>query len=349
MPKVSIKVLVVEDSAVQRAFLVHMLNSEPGFTVIGTARNGEEAIAFLNENDPDVITMDVNMPKLDGFETTRRIMETKPVPVVIVTATTNPKAVATTFRAMEAGAVAVLALPPGPGHPDHHSSRRELLQTLRLMSEIRVVKRWPRDRSRSAPGAPPKEMPQKRNIKVIAIGASTGGPPVLQTILSRLPRDLPVPILIVQHIAAGFVEGFVQWLAGTSHLPVQLARDGELAAAGHIYVAPDHFHLGLSAHRVIQLSDSPAENGLRPSVSFLFRSVAAHSADETLGILLTGMGKDGAAELLEIRERGGTTIAQTAETCVVNGMPGEAVQLNAATHILPPEKIAAMITHLVKK
>ena len=349
MPKPLIKVLVVEDSAVQRAFLVHMLKSEPGFAVIGTARNGEEAIAFLNENDPDVITMDINMPKIDGFETTRRIMESKPKPVVIVTATTNPKAVATTFRAMEAGAVAVLPLPPGAGHPEHEASRRELLQTVRLMSEVRVVKRWPKERMPSAAGVPAKDVSENRNIKVVAIGASTGGPPVIHTILSRLPRDLPVPILIVQHIAAGFVEGFVHWLAASTELPVRVARDGEPAEPGRIYGAPDHYHLGLSPHRVIRLSDAPPENGLRPSVSYLFRSLAAHSAESTLAILLTGMGKDGAAELLAIRDGGGTTIAQSAETCVVNGMPGEAVHLNAAMHILSPEKIAMILMRLVKK
>src|SRR3972149_4276895 len=219
-----IKVLVVEDSPVVREFLVYILGSDPGIQVIGTANDGEQAVEAVARKRPDVITMDIHMPKLDGLEATRRIMETYPTPIVIVSGSTDPREVATTFRAIEAGAVAVLPRPAGIGHRDHEATAGELVQTVKLMSEVKVIKRWPKAwRQPEVPRPAEADRAQveaKVKVKVIAIGASTGGPPVLQTILAALPRDFPVPVLIVQHMAAGFTQGFVQWLAQTSSLPV---------------------------------------------------------------------------------------------------------------------------------
>lgn len=340
--------LVVEDSPVAREFLVHVLQRDAGIQVIGTARNGEEAVAFLRERKPDVITMDINMPKMDGFETTRRIMETSPVPVVIVTATTNPRQVATMFRAVEAGAVAVLPIPTGIGHPEHAQTAGELIQTVKLMSEIKVVKRWPKTGTlRGSPGNKQKIMSQP--ARVVAIGASTGGPPVLQAILSTLPGDFPLPVLIVQHIASGFVQGFVEWLATTSTHPIRIANHGDKVMPGHIYVAPDNRHMTVTTNGTILLTDDPPENGLRPAVSRLFHSVAKAFGPNAIGILLTGMGSDGAQELKEMRNAGAVTIAQSAETCVVNGMPGAAVKLEAATHVLAPDAISPLLSSLVKR
>ncbi len=346
-----IKVLVVEDSAATRDFLVHLLKRDPELEVIGTAKDGEVALEFLRENKPDVITMDIHMPKMDGFETTRKIMETQPVPVVIVTGTTDPKEVATLFHAMDAGALAVLPIPAGFGHPEHEVTSRELIQTLKSMSEVKVVRRWARGRiSKIALPTPPEETKRKTasEVRVIAIGASTGGPPVLQTILSSLPASFPVPILVVQHIATGFMTGFVEWLASSCRIRIQIASQHQALCPGTVYLAPDDFQMTVSSNGLIILRDDPPENGLRPAVSCLFRSVAEVFGKSAVGILLTGMGRDGAAELKRIKDAGGITIAQSRETCVINGMPGTAVNLDAATYTLSPEQIAAVLTDIAK-
>jgi two-component system chemotaxis response regulator CheB len=343
-----IKVLVVEDSPVVREFLVHILGADPRIQVIGTANDGEQAIEAVARQRPDVITMDLHMPKLDGLEATRRIMETHPTPIVIVSGSTDPLEVATMFRAMEAGAVAVLRRPAGIGHPDHEASAGELVQTVKLMSEVKVIKRWPRA-GRQPELARPAQAHRAQveaKVKVIAIGASTGGPPVLQTILAALPQDFPVPVLIVQHMAAGFTQGFVQWLAQTSSLPVHLATHDEPIRAGHVYVAPDEFQMRVGRGGKIVLTKDEAENGLRPSVSYLLRSVVEVYGRDAVAGLLTGMGRDGADELKLLRDRGATTFAQDKDSSVVHGMPGAAIKLDAATLILQPEKIATVLTSL---
>ena len=342
-----IKVLVAEDSPVVREFLIHVLSSDPDIRVVGTANDGEQAVAAVKRYRPDVITMDIHMPKMDGLDATRRIMETDPTPIVIVSGSTDPHETATTFRAMEAGALAVLRRPAGIGHPDHETTARELVQTVKLMSEVKVVRRWPQ--TRREPALPPAAkvlMEKVAKVKVIAIGASTGGPPVLQSILAMLPRDLPVPVLIVQHMAAGFIHGFSEWLAQSSGLPVHVAMHGEYLAPGHVYVAPDECQMKVDHGGKIVLTGDVPENGLRPSVSYLFRSLAAVHGGNVVAGLLTGMGRDGVEELKLLRDNGAITFAQNRESSVVHGMPGEAIKLGAATYILAPDKIAAVLTSL---
>jgi two-component system, chemotaxis family, protein-glutamate methylesterase/glutaminase len=342
-----IKVLVVEDSPVVRDFLIYILNADPGICVVGSASNGEEALEAVKHYRPDVITMDIHMPKMDGIEATRRIMETLPVPIVIVSGSTDPHENTKTFRAMEAGALAVLIRPPGIGHPDHEASVRELVQTVILMSEVKVVRRWPQTRYRSdMPSTPAALVDRPAKVKVVAMGASTGGPPVLQTILAMLPRDFPLPVLIVQHIASGFVTSFVQWLAQTSSLPMHVAEHGEYVAGGHVYVAPDEFQMKVAHGGKIVLTKDGPESGLRPSVSYLFRSIGAVYGGEAVAVLLTGMGRDGAEELRLLKGKGAVTIAQDKESSVVHGMPGEAIKLGGATYILAPEKIPAVLIGL---
>ena len=342
-----IKVLVADDSQVTRMLLVQLLNSDPCIRVIGAVNDGQAALDFLaaGVDRPDVVVMDIHMPRLDGFEATRRIMETQPLPIIICTATASPQDLAVAFRSMEAGAVACVEKPVALG-PDFEPRLHNLLQTVRLMSEVKVVRRW--NRSRSAPVVPAANTPSHprvaaAGIRLIGIGASTGGPPVLQTILSGLPKDFPVPLVIVQHIARGFLPGMVDWLSQTTGLRVQIASHGAIPLPGHAYVAPDDFHLAADARGHLVLAREDAEGGLRPAVSYLFRSLADSYGASAVGVLLTGMGKDGAAELQRMRARGAYTIAQDRDSSIVHGMPGAAIELGAATQVLPADKIAGAL------
>jgi two-component system chemotaxis response regulator CheB len=344
MGKRPINVLIVEDSPAVQSLLKHVIDSDPQLRVIGTANDGEAALEFLAHDRPDVVLMDVHMPKMDGFEATRKIMETQPLPIIICSATMHREEVATTFRALEAGAVAFVDKPVGLGHAGFNEMVKELTESIKLMSEVKVVKRWARLR----PAAPvPAALKPTAAIKLIAIGASTGGPPVIQTILAGLPKNLPVPVLIVQHIAVGFLDGMVDWLARTTGWPVHLARNGEHSIPGHAYLAPDDFHLGIGLSGRILLSKEPLENGLRPAVSYLFRSVAKACGANAVGILLSGMGADGAAELALLKSQGAVTIAQNRQSCVVASMPGQAITLDGATLELAPEHIADTLMGLV--
>jgi two-component system chemotaxis response regulator CheB len=345
----TIKVLVVDDSQVEREFLAHILGSDPGIRVVGTAGGGEEAIEAVRRHRPAVITMDVHMPKMNGLDATRLIMETCPTPIVIVSGSTDPRELATTFQAMEAGALAVLRRPAGIGHPDHAATAAELVSTVKVMSEVKVVRRWPRAR-REAPAPLPARLEIARKpskIGVVALGASTGGPPVLHTILAALPKDFPAPVLIVQHMAVGFIQGFVEWLARSSSLPVRLAAHGEPLLAGRVYVAPDGYQMKVERGGTISLTREEPENGLRPSVSYLLRSVVEVYGANAVAGLLSGMGCDGAEELKRLKDAGAFTIVQDRESSVVHGMPGEAIRLDAATLVLPPERIATVLAGLV--
>jgi two-component system chemotaxis response regulator CheB len=343
-----IKVLVVEDSPVARELLIHILNMDADIQVIGSAVNGREAVGFVTRHKPDLITMDIHMPLMDGYETTRTIMESNPVPIVMVTASANLRDLETSFHAIEAGALTVIQKPQGIGHPDHAKDARNLVTTVKLMAEIRVVRRWARIRPAPSPGETVNNIAPQPGVvvNIVAVGASTGGPPVIARILAELPNGFQAPVVIVQHMAEGFIAGFAEWLGQTSSLPVQVAAQGVMIHPGHVYLAPDGVQLKMErGGRICCTGDGP-ENGLRPSVSYLFRSVAEVYGKNAIGVLLTGMGRDGAAELKLMQEKGAVTIAQNAESSAVNGMPGEAVRLGAARYVLPPSKIAAVLASL---
>lgn len=347
-----IRLLVVEDSPSVREFLVYLFASDQSIRVIATASNGEEALEAVRTHKPDIIAMDLHMPKMDGYAATRAIMENYPTPIVIVTgSSTSRDDTSATLTALEAGALAVMKRPPGIGHPDHIATARELIQTVKLMSEIKVVKRWakPKSAATAAPDSTCAVPEAAQTARIVAIGSSTGGPLVLQQILSGLPRRFPLPIVIVQHIADGFSEGFAEWLGSTTGFPTHIAEHGMLIQPGHAYVIPSGVHGGVDRNGRVALKDNCSENGHCPSVSYLFREVAQAYGNEAIGILLTGMGHDGAAELGLMRSLGALTIAQDKQSSVVHGMPGAAIAQGAATHVLSPEKMIALLAESARK
>lgn len=340
-----IRVLVADDSMVTRMFLVHLLESDPQIRVVGAVADGQAAVEFVQRERPDVVLMDIHMPRLDGFEATRRIMATQAVPIVICSATADARDLAITFRAMEAGAIACIEKPLGREHPGAVAASAHLLETVKLMSEVRVVRRTTRARP-VPPPAPRRRADPPEGRRLVGIGASTGGPPVLQTILAGLSKDFPAPILVVQHIARGFLAGMAEWLDHTTGFRVQIASHGTVPLRGHVYLAPDDFHMGVTAGGAILLAREEPWAGQRPAVSYLFHSLADVYGAAAVGVLLTGMGRDGAGELREMRDRGAVTIAQDRETSVVHGMPGAAIALDGATHVLPACRVADMLTAL---
>lgn len=339
-----IKVLIVDDSPTVQQLLTYILNSDEDIEVIGVAKNGEAAVKYMQDNKPDIITMDIDMPEMNGFEATRKIMEINPVPIIIVTGVFDSQDIDKTFQAMEAGAVSVIEKPVGITDKDFHKVSENIINMVKLMSEVKVVKRkWNTKNIKPNLSNNSKLNKVLTGIKIVAIGVSTGGPPVLESIFSKLPQGLKVPILVVQHITPGFLNGLIDWLSQTTKYPIHVATQGEKALPGHIYFAPDEFHMEIRNNGRIFLNSTEKENGLRPAVSCLFRSIADNYGKNSMAILLTGMGKDGAKELKQLKDKGAITVAQNKETSVVYGMPGEATKLNAATYVLSPEKIAELI------
>lgn len=339
---------MVEDSKTVLQLLVSAFNADPGLEVVGTAESGEAAIEAARDLKPDIITMDVNLPGMDGLEATRAIMSSAPLPIVVVSGKVDTRDSATLFRFIEAGALMVLAKPEPVGSPGHQASLAGLIHNIKLMSEIKVVRRNFPSAAHQLQAQGPAPAEGGAAIRIVAVGASTGGPPLLQQMLATLPSDFGAAILLVQHMAQGFTENFVYWLNQGSPLPVRLAQDGMAIVPGTVYVAPCGTQMEASpTGDHILLLDSPPERGLRPSAAALFRSVARRYGREAAGVILTGMGSDGAAELKMIRDRGGLTIAQNRESCVVFGMPGEAIRLDAAKYVLSPEEITQMLVRVV--
>jgi two-component system chemotaxis response regulator CheB len=341
-----LRVLVVDDSPTARALLRGILDAEPGVTVVGEASNGEEAIAAARRLRPSLITMDMFMPVMDGLQATREIMISTPTPIMIVSSAANRKEIDLSLDATAAGALTVVAKPEGPSAPDFEERRTEFVALVRSMAQVKVVRRYGRQITppdailRSEPTLPSEP------TAIVAIAASTGGPAALQEILAGLPRDFPLPILLVQHIAHGFVRGLADWLKAATRVDVKIARDGERLRGGTVYVAPDDRHLGVRERGIVQVSPAPAAAGFRPSGTFLFQSVAHWYRARTAAVILTGMGSDGVEGLRTVRRVGGYVIAQDEQTSVVYGMPQEAVRAGLVDAILPPGRIAECLVSL---
>ena len=341
-----IRVLVVDDSPTARALLSETLASEPGITVVGEARNGEEAIEAARRLQPSLITMDVYMPVMDGLAATREIMIAAPTPIVIVSSAVNRGEVSLSLDATAAGALTVVGKPGEPWSPEFEAWRSEFIWLIKAMAEVKVVRRWNRKSSPPYPVVRSEVPPAVRPAQVAAIVASTGGPAALQRIVSELPRDFALPILLVQHIAHGFVEGLADWLNAATQLRVKIARDRERLQGGTIYIAPNDQHLGVRADQTILLSSAPHVGGFRPAGTFLFESVARVYGPAALAVIMTGMGSDGVVGLRRVRAAGGQCIAQDESSCVVYGMPREAVRAGVVDAILSPPEITEYLIAL---
>ncbi|MBI4753185.1 chemotaxis-specific protein-glutamate methyltransferase CheB [Candidatus Desantisbacteria bacterium] len=365
-----IRVLVVDDSLVVREIITKILRSDPEIEIVGTARNGVEAIDMATRLRPSIITMDVNMPIKNGLEAIEEIMAYTPIPILVISSLVN-KEVGLAFRAMELGALDVFEKPTMGVWEGQEKLERELKARVKLLSKIKVITHLSGKR-REQPAVeeqrveqPVKEykvqsaqadthggMPLQASkgnglFEIVAIGTSTGGPKALQQVLSQIPGDFPLPIVIVQHIVNGFTEGLVEWLETQCRLKIKLGKDRELLQSGVVYIAPSMFHMRVDEYKQIRLDDSPAIGGFKPAATVLLSSVAKAYGSKAIGVILTGMGGDGAEGLKEMRDKGAATIAQDKNTSIIFGMPKVAIDMGAVQKVLPVDIIPLEIMRMV--
>ena len=347
-----IKVLIVEDSRVVSEYLEYIISQDPKIQVIGNVSNGKQAIDFIKENKPDVITMDIDMPIMDGLEATRIIMSTTPAPIIIVTASRNTRELKISMEALASGALSIIEKPAGIGHHNEKANKDKLLTMIKVLSEVKVITRKPvKEKIPQIKRVSDKRQPSLSkfyNKKIVAIGISSGGPQVLKKIFSKITENFPYPILVVQHITEGFLEGLVNWLSRLLFIPVHIAAEVETILPGHIYFAPDHHHLGISDFKIKLIECENRLGNLCPSVAHLFSSLAKNYGKDTIAMIFTGMGTDGAKELKILRDAGALTIAQDKASSLVHGMPGEAIKLGAAEYIQDTDEIADILLSLEK-
>lgn len=335
------RVLVVDDSALMRKLISDMINSSPDFEVVGTARDGEDALKKAGQLRPDVVTMDVEMPRVNGLEALAHIMMHMPTPVIMLSALTK-EGTETTIRALELGAVDFIAKPGGKSiSMSIEEIRDELLRKIRVAVHAKPRRLYISRKKKHL-------LPKIRNESTaIVFGASTGGPGTLIDILQALPADMP-PIFIVQHMPPGFTSSFARRLNTLSRLEVKEAEDGDAIKKGMGYVAPGDYHMLIRNGR-IRLSHGPKLHSVRPAVDITMESAAESYGRNAIGVLLTGMGSDGAEGLKKIRASGGRTIAEAEQTCVVFGMPKAAIEAGAAEVVVPSYKIPVEIIRMLGK
>jgi two-component system chemotaxis response regulator CheB len=335
-----VRVLVAEDSATTRELLVGLLGSDPAIEVVGTAAHGEAAVELTRRLRPSIVVMDIHMPVMDGFEATKRIMLEAPTPIVIVSSRVDPRDVEVSLHAVRVGALTVVAKPPAPTAPDFGERAGRLVALVKALSEVTVVRRrWFDDDRPAAPLRPGRTS----RVRALAIAASTGGPAALYRLLERLPGDLPVPVLVVQHIADGFVPGLVSWLGTSTELSVKVAEEGERLRAGTVYVAPSERHLEVRRRGTAALSDADPVGGFRPAVDVLFASVAEGFGASALAVVLTGMGTDGVQGAGALRRAGARVLVQDRTTSVVYGMPGAVAAAGLANLVAPLDALPGEI------
>jgi two-component system, chemotaxis family, protein-glutamate methylesterase/glutaminase len=379
-----IRVIVVDDSALMRRVITGLIQQDPAIRVVATARNGREAIELVQEMRPDIVTMDVRMPVMDGLATTEHLMAYCPTPILVLTASLASHEVDITFKMLGAGALEVIEKPSGSDAQALDRTGSALIRRIKVLARVKVVthlrgRRKPAELvgttlvpvsqghgdkatrrqgdkgSAKSPGITvsrhhslPISQSLGMDMPLIMIGASTGGPRIVNELLSSLPGDLRAAVLVVQHIAHGFSAGMAEWLANASRLPVRLATEGQVIRAGEVLIAPDTCDLLITAERTIHLSDTPLLIQ-RPSIDIAMQAAAEVFGARAIGVLLTGMGRDGAYGMLTIKRSSGYTIAQDEATSTIFGMPRAAIQLGAAREVLPAARIAPRLSELIKQ
>ena len=347
-----IRVLVVEDSPIALAVLKKILNSSPEIKIVGTARTGVEGLALIPDTQPDVICTDFFMPQMNGLEFTSQVMLRHPLPILVVSASVQQEEdTHRIFQLLEAGAVDILPKPKTGLDIENRLLRQALINKIKVLSGVKVFKKRQRHSSQQFTLNNKLESSIKlsNRPKILAIGASTGGPLALQSLLTSFPANFPLPIVCVQHISFGFLQGLIDWLAASSYLSIEIPPAGERPKPGVIYFPPERQHLEINHEGRFVHSQAPPIDGHRPSVTVSFKSIAQFYGRRTIGILLTGMGRDGADGMKAINDAGGLTIAQDEATSVVFGMPKEAIALGAAQNVLPIQSIGPTVLQIVQQ
>ncbi len=350
-----IKVLLIDDSPISLKILERIISSSPEIKVVGTARNGKEGFELIPKLQPDVICTDLHMPVMDGLEFVKEVMAAYPRPILVISVSVQEGS-QNIFKLLEAGAIDVFAKPRNGIESEYDKRSLELISKIRMLSGVKVFRRSKEPVSREAYIAPRLDKipfydvrDATHDIKIIAIGSSTGGPQTLEAILSKLPANFPLPIICVQHIGDEFLYGFVEWLASLCRMKVGIAKTGDLPEPGTIYFPQAGTHLKIGSGGRFFYTSEPPYDGHRPSITLTFRSLADAYGSRLLSILLTGMGRDGAEGMQAVSKAGGVTIAQDKESSIVFGMPKAAIELGAAKYVLRPEEIAETLLELGKK
>jgi two-component system, chemotaxis family, protein-glutamate methylesterase/glutaminase len=344
-----IRVLLVDDSPVALAVLKQMISSDPTIEVVGTAPNGIKALELIPALKPHVVCTDLHMPHMDGLELTRRIMSETPLPILVISIAVKkkPRGNDNSFKLLDAGAIELFPKPKGGLDSKNHHLVDELVQAIKVLAKVIPIRR----RTITSPVANPIIRPESSGAtitptRLIAIGASTGGPIALQSIFSNLPRDFPIPIVCVQHINPGFLKEMISWMQKTTTLKIQKISKGTIPLPGNIYFAPTSSHMVMGKKGSFKNFKPETTANYCPCVDFVFSSLARYYGQSLLGLLLTGMGRDGASGLLEIAQAGGETIAQDEASSVVFGMPSEAIKIGGAKQILSLESISGFLKSL---
>lgn len=335
-----VKVLIADDSPTVCLMLTRMLEEDPGIMVVGTASNGRDAIDKITRLRPDLVTMDVNMPVMNGIEAIEHIMAYCPLPVIVVSSVVDPELTTNAARALGAGAVDVIPKPAQDSQEDFDAVACEIRDKIKLLSHVRVITH---PRARLLKQEQHEDVEAPRTKKLVAMASSTGGPQALNRILCSLPADFSAYIVVVQHIATGFTDGLVEWLDHSSELRVVKGRDGMRLERGQVVVAPDAIHMTVTSDMRVRLLDTYVPGPHKPSADLMLESVADVCGKEALGVILTGMGHDGSMGIKKIHDSGGHTVAQDEETSVIYGMANEAVKLNGVDEIAPLSKISTLI------
>ncbi len=339
-----VKVLVADDSPTVCLMLTRMLEEDPAIEVVGTASNGRDAIDKITRLKPDLVTMDVNMPVMDGIEAIEHIMAYCPLPVIVISSVVDPELTTNAARALGAGAVDVISKPTPDSLEDFDAIADELREKIRVLSRVRVITH---PRARLLRKVERQTEEENDGVKLVAIASSTGGPQALHRIICSLPEDFSTPIMVVQHIARGFTEGLADWLNNSSKLEVVIGRDGMKVERGQVVIAPDSIHMALTPQMRVRLLDVYVPGPHKPSADVLLESVAEVCGKQSLGVILTGMGHDGSIGIKKIHEAGGHTIAQDEETSVIYGMANEAVKLGGVNEIVPLTEISKLIVETI--